>query len=101
KLAHAPLHLTRVRWASKLFNDASDQATLSGSARGRSCSVCIRLRCRDDARTGDAVLQFDVVPVTRSSRTGLLQNYDSDARSVCATLVRTRRFYLSPCIRSA
>jgi hypothetical protein len=93
--------LTRRPWASKLVNDGFGKANLSCGTGSLSRGLCIRLRCRDDARTGDAVLQFDVVLVTRSSRSGLLQNHAIDACSFCTALLHAGRFLLSSCVRSA
>ena len=57
------------------------------------CSVHFRLRANVNAGTGDAVLQFDALLITRSSWSGLLQDHAINARPVCAAPDYPRRFF--------
>ena len=92
--------LTRTAWASTLVSNAFGQANFSGGTRGCPGDICIRLQCRDDTGTGNAVLQINALLIAWPSWSGLLQGHADDARPFCATLVWAWLVPLPRCIRS-
>src|ERR1019366_10024334 len=73
-LGYAWTRLTRTPRAPTLVRNAFSSANFSNGTRNRSRNLCVRLRCRDDARTGDAVLRFNALLVAPSPWPGLLQD---------------------------
>jgi hypothetical protein len=68
-----------------------------GACRGtHACSreLCPRLRGYDYARAGDAVLQFDAMPLARSSPSGLLQEHAVHSRCLGPAISCAERFIL-------
>jgi hypothetical protein len=92
--------LTRKYCASTLVRDGFGQTNSSDVTRSRSRSVRIRLQCRGDARTGDAVLQCDALLVAWSPRSGLLQDHAIHARAFCAGRIRAWHHGLPSCVRA-
>ncbi len=90
-LGYASTRLTRTPCASTLISNAFGYANVSCGTRARSRDVCFRLRRHDDARTGDAVLQFNALLVARPPWPGLLQNHAHDARFFCEAFACSRR----------